>query len=449
MKILALYPNAQGYSRIPTGMAIIVTVLSRRHEIKVFDTTFMAKGNVDNDIREEALLVKKTTFDYGYEGLSVEQISDRLNTLLYRSRPELMIVTLVEDNYRFANTLMGSAKKAVPGLKILVGGPTPSAVPDIVIENPNVDYLIQGEGEEAVIEFCEGLNESTKNLWTKEFHNPLRPFIDMDTIPFQDFSFWDRRHLIKAYDGKIYRTGYVEASRGCPNRCTYCVNHAIRKSLKSCGNYFRKKSYDKVIAEVEYQMRFDGIERVVFCDDNFLFQRKDFHIFADMWRERVNLPYWITTSVEHITPENLKQLKESGCDGVGFGVEHGDESIRKRVLLRNVSNKKILKTFYMLKNMGIRSTANFMFGWPYETKTDIKKSVEFMKQLDPDSIDVSFVAPYAGTDILRYAQELNLIDTDDAPGFNGMAKEVSFREHAVIYNPNFPGKRKISDYVRH
>lgn len=457
MRILALYPNAEGYSRIPTGMAIIVTLLSRAgHRLKVFDTTFMTGTNVDNSIRENAQLVKPTNADYFYENLGEQQIIACFEQSVREFDPNLLIVTLIEDNYRFAHSLMKVAKSTKPSLVILVGGPTPSAAPDVIIENPYIDYVVQGEGEESALEFCDCLErgqsvESIQNLWYKNqgrvVHNPLRPFIDMNTIPFQDFSFWDERHLLKPYDGRIYRTGYVEASRGCPHKCTYCVNHAIRKSLRDCGRYYRRKDFTLIIDELKQQKEMWRIERVVFCDDNFLLcQDEQLHMFSELWKKNISLPYWITTSAEYVNRRKLSLLKESGCDGIGLGIEVGGEWFRKHILLRMVTNQKLIDAFRLIHEFDIRTTANFMIGFPGEYEVDVFESIKLMKQLEPRSFDVSFVSPYIGTKIHILAQKLGLIDIEDAPGFRGMARNVSFRCRPTIRNPHISENRLVQLY---
>jgi anaerobic magnesium-protoporphyrin IX monomethyl ester cyclase len=457
MRILALYPNAEGYSRIPTGMAIIVTLLSRAgHELKVFDTTFMTGTNVDNSIRENAQLVKPTQADYGYENMDEQQIREHFGETVRGFDPDLLIVTIIEDNYRFAHSLMKVAKTIKPSLIVLAGGPTPSAAPDVIIENPCIDYVVQGEGEESALEFCDSLErgrsvEDIQNLWYKKkdqvLHNPLRPFIDMNTVPFQDFSFWDERHLIKPYDGRIYRTGYVETSRGCPHSCTYCVNHAIRKSLRDCGHYYRRKDFELVIDELKEQKEKLQIERVVFCDDNFLLCKDEqVQAFSDLWKRYVDLPYWITTSAEYVNPRKLSFLKESGCDGIGLGVEAGGEWFRTKILLRTVTNRKLVDTFRLIHEFGIRTTANFMIGFPGEHEVDVFESIKLMKQLEPRSFDISFVSPYIGTKIHILAQKLGLIDIEDVPGFRGMARNVSFRGKPSIRNPHIDEDRLVQLY---
>lgn len=455
LRILALYPNAEGYNRIPTGMAIIVTLLScAGHKLKVFDTTFMTGQNVDNSIREIAQLVKPTDTEDLYEHLDKQEILTHFAQAIKQFDPDLLIVTLIEDNYHWAHDLMKIAKSTKSSLLVLVGGPTPSAVPEIIIENPYIDYLIQGEGEEAALELCDRLDrglsiESVQNLWYKKNgqteHNSLRPFVNLDTVPFQDFSFWDERHLLKPYDGRVYRTGYVETSRGCPHNCTYCVNHAIRKSLHACGSFYRRKNFELVIAELKQQKALWRIERVVFCDDNFLLcQDEQIHAFSELWKHNIGLPYWITTSAEYINRKKLSYLKESGCDGIGLGVEVGGEWFRRHILLRKLTNKELYDAFRIIDEFEIRTTANFMIGFPGEYEFDIFETIKLMIRLKPKSFDVAFVSPYVGTRIHALARELGLIDVDNSLGFRGMACNVSFRGRPTIRNP-YIGQHRLAE----
>lgn len=469
MKVLAIYPNADGYGRIPTGLAIIMTCLKNAgHELALFDTTFM-HDNLDNATRERANLVKKIESfivpdsmspSLTYEPLSDADIDDRMLEKLKQFEPDVVILSLVEDNYKLANRLLKVVKKFRLSIPVVVGGPTPSAAPHIIIENPNIDYLIQGEGEEAIVEFFDlfqrGLRiENVMNLWYKKdgrtLHNPLRPFINIDDVPCQDVDLWDRRHFYKPYDGKMYWTGYFEMSRGCPFRCTYCVNHAIRKSIKDAGNYFRRKTPLIGLQEIKHHKEKFDLRRIVFCDDNFLMMpervfKKWADEFKSVWMKEINLPYWITTSCEFIRPETLQFLKDTGCDGIGLGVEAGGEWFRRNILKRNLSDKQLIESFSLIHDYGIRTTANIMMGFPGEREEDIFESIKLMMAIKPKSYDVSLVAPYVGTEIQVVSSKLGLIDTLEEPGFKGMARKVSFRQQSSIRNPNISPERILELY---
>ena len=468
MKILALYANTGGYGRIPTGLAIIITVLAKAgHKIELFDTTFLEASNHDNDLREEAGIVIPVPLNHMYEGMSQKQIDKKFIEQLNLFSPELLIASIVEDNYPYAHHFLEIAKKNNPNLPVMVGGPTPSAAPHVMIENPNIDYLIQGEGEAAAVEICEYLEQgispqAVANLWYKENgkvrNNPIRPFIEMDDLPIQNLEIWDQRHFYKPYDGKLYWTGYFEMSRGCPFLCTYCVNGTIQKSLRAAGKFFRRKHPEVAVREIKHHVENMNLERIVFCDDNFLLMPGKLahewgELFSKVWIKEINLPFWIATSAEFITKEAAQMLKKSGCDGVGLGVEAGGEWFRRHILKRNVDNERLAHSFSNLREAGIRSTANVMMGYPGESEEDIFDTVRLIQKINPDSYDVSIVAPYIGTGIHTVAAQLGFIELRTDPGFRGMATEISFRDHSTIHNPMISPERIIelhrtfSDYV--
>ena len=66
MKVLFLYPNHEGYFRCPVGLTLIMTVVANEgHEVKLFDTTFMASdNNVSNTVMEKANVVKPVPLDH-------------------------------------------------------------------------------------------------------------------------------------------------------------------------------------------------------------------------------------------------------------------------------------------------------------------------------------------------------------------------------------------------
>jgi anaerobic magnesium-protoporphyrin IX monomethyl ester cyclase len=454
LKILFIYPNAEGYGRIPLGIAVLITVLLEKgHQVALFDTTFLSMGeNIDSVIREKAKLVLPTDRSHLYEFRSSDEILEMLREKVLDFAPDLVAVSIVEDNYRYADELMSCIKSVDLNLPIVVGGTTPTIAPDVVIENPHVDFLIQGEGEEALIEFCDRLGShkplnGLRNLWYKENdqikHNPLRPFIDLETLPTLNLDIWDEKHFLKPYCGHLYRAGFYEISRGCMNACSYCINKSYRRYFKEAGKYHRNKSIKKAIDEIKYLTEKYNFEMILFCDDNFLLSMTKGRMaeFAYRWKRDIKLPYWINTTAESVTPEKVSLLKESGCCGIGIGIESGSEWVTKNILKRNTSIEITERAFKIIHDFDIRTTANSMIGIPGELEEDVFETIKVNKKINPNSLDVNFLAPYYGTELHQVVSKLGYIEVEDRPGFRGMATDITTRHKSVIKNPYLSQQR--------
>ena len=463
MKILALYPNAEGYGRIPLGMSLVLTLLHNAgHMIEIFDTTFMRGDNVDNTIRQRAGFVLSTDISHLYESHKDEEIDEMLRSKVTGFSPDIVAVSIVEDNYRYAHHMLEIVKSVNKHITVLAGGSTPTVVPHIVMENPYIDFVIQGEGEEACVEFCDLLEsgkstEGIRNLWYTRNgaikSNPVRPFIDMDTLPVQNLDFWDARHFTKPYAGKIYKSGYYEMSRGCLNKCTYCINHSLQNCLHPAGKYYRRKSVDRLIAEIKTHKEKHQLERIFFTDDNFLFIPDHvFDHFIERWKSEIGLPYWVNTTAETINAGRLEKLKASGCDGISIGVESGSEWLRRNILNRKTRNSTIVNTFQLIHECGIRTSSNIMLGFPGEYEEDVFESVKLLNIIKPKSLDVTFVTPYIGTNIHQIAWQLGYIKVMNDPGFRGFVKDINMRK-PCMNTPHISNEKLMdifnlfSDYV--
>lgn len=453
MNILFIYPNAEGYGRIPLGMSLVMTILSQRgHRIELFDTTFILKNeHTDNITREKAKLVLPTDISNLYEANSQETVDMMLVEKIKTFSPDLIAAGIVEDNYNLANHLLDVVKSTYKSVPVIVGGSTPTVAPEVVIKNRNIDYLIQGEGEESMLEFCDLMSEGkdvskVRNLWYKKngkiVNNPIRPFVDMNTLPAQNLDIWDKRHFVKPYNGKLYKAGFFEMSRGCLNKCTYCINGTCQKILREAGKYHRRKSVSNTIREISSLKAKFNFEMIFFCDDNFLLMSQDkVDEFADAWMSCVNIPYWINTTIETLTREKLNKLKKSGCCGIGIGVESGSVWLRENILRRCADNNRIIKAFEMIHGFDIRTTANSMIGFPGEYEDDIFETIKLMKKIKPKSFDLCFVAPYFGTLIHQVSKKMGYIKTLKKPGFEGMARDITVRRGPVIEIPGISQDR--------
>ena len=112
MKILFLYPNHEGYFRVPIGITLIMTVCKNAgHDVKLFDTTFIAaEDNLDTLVREKAKLTKPIPMDEMYDKHTQDEIVDLWLKKIEDFKPDLIVASILEDAYKFADTLLGAAK---------------------------------------------------------------------------------------------------------------------------------------------------------------------------------------------------------------------------------------------------------------------------------------------------------------------------------------------------
>lgn len=469
MRILAINPNSDGYGKINIGLTMVMNVLQNAgHEVELFDTTFnVVKDHQDEVMRKKAHLVIPVDISWMYDYKTREQIDDNLRIAIGYFNPDLVACTIAEENYKYASHLLGVCKEF--NLPTIVGGCTPSSAPEIIIENPNIDYVCQGEGELAMLEFCsilqfDGWLEANHNLWYKYHrthwrvgHNSLKPFINMDELPMQNLDMWDDKHHYKPFMGKLRRNANVEMSRGCPwGWCTYCINSILRLTQKECGKWHREKSITNVIKELKYLIKKHSLNLVFFADDDFcVMGRPRWEEFIYQYKKEIGIPYWMNTELASLNERILRDLSDSGCVGTGIGLESGSEWIRTNVLNRKpVSNRVMKERFKLIEDAGLMLTVNSMIGIPRETEAHIFETIKFLKDLQPKSLNVSYLTPYVGSQIHKLALDLHCFEPQTELGFRTMVRNPSLRKSPTMDLPQISREMltdilfKFNDYVR-
>ena len=211
--------------------------------------------------------------------------------------------------------------------------------------------------------------------------------------------------------GKVYKMFPVETIRGCPYTCTFCNSPDqmafYKKETK--GGYFRKKSMDLVYKELKYFKENHGVEYNYFWADTFLAMNKtEFEEFCDMYSE-IKLPFWMQTRPETVTEYNMKKLAEVGLHRISFGIEHGNEEFRKKILDRRWKNKDIIEKLKIPRKYGIKFSCNNITGFPTETKKLAFDTIELNRELNGDNATINSFMPFHGTPLRKMCEDLGLI----------------------------------------
>ncbi len=445
MKILLIYPNCEGYGRIPIGLSLISASLKKAgHEVRLFDLTFKVSRNIDNEEREAIGTAKKVdTLSYWGE-VTNSDIHQELKELIGEYNPRLVGITLIQNNYWTSVDLLKTIR-SVSDAHIVAGGVFSTVSPQILLMDNLVDSVIMGEGEIASVELAKRIEahkdyRDVSNLAYlkdgKVIRNPILGYVKLDDIPFQDLSIFDERHFMKPFDGRMVRAGYVELTRGCPFSCTYCVNYFLNEELYSHETkHIRFRDPENSINEIRELKSKYNFNFIFFTDENILvLPYKELKKYAELWNKYIKLPFYVTTRVEVATEDKVSLLRDMGCATVAFGIECGNEKYRREMLTRLTTNAQIIKAFKLCKKYGIRTTANNMFGFPYETEDLIFDTIKLNIDADPDSYSLSIFAPYIGTKLHEICLKEGYIEP-------GIPRKISMIDESILTMPQLSKDR--------
>jgi hopanoid biosynthesis associated radical SAM protein HpnJ len=307
-------------------------------------------------------------------------------------------------------------KEANPSLKIGLVGAKVAVDPDGSLKAaPMVDFVGRNEFDFAIKEIADGrafadvVGISYRNEAGVIVHNDERPILhDMDSLPFVS-EVYHRDLRIEDYFIGYLKHPYVSfyTGRGCKSRCTFCL-----WPQTVGGHKYRVRSVAHVIEEVKYVLRtMPQVQELFFDDDTFT---DDLPRAEAIARELGKLGVtWSCNAKANVPYETLKVLKENGLRLLLVGYESGNQQI-----LHNIKKGMLIevaKTFTRdCKTLGILIHGTFILGLPGETTETIEQTINFAKDIDPTTIQVSLAAPYPGTFLYKQAVENGWLDPDRA-----------------------------------
>lgn len=424
MKILLVYPNVRGMNMLPPAIALFTAILREQgHTVALFDSTDFPNPEdeeFNSDKTKEANLnvmpFDDTLLKISYKDENVHEAFERY---VEEYKPDLMAMSVTEDMFPIGISLIQRTGR----LKIptLLGGVFPTFAPELVISYPEVDMICIGEGEKVIAELCERMDKKKKyddipGLWIKKNgnikRNPMGTVVDINQNPLLDLSIFPEGRFYRPMQGKVWRMFPLETHRGCPYSCTYCNSPAQSAKYKSetGSHFFRKKRIDKIREEIIHFRDNYGAEAFYFWADTFFaYSEKEFNEFVEMYSE-FKIPFWCQTRPETVTYDRVRKLAEIGMFRMAFGIEHGNEEFRRKVIKRNVSNKKIIESLKIVNDLKVPFSVNNILGFPYETRELTFDTIELNRHIDTNSMNAYSFSPFHGTPLRAIAEKEGYIE---------------------------------------
>ncbi len=334
----------------------------------------------------------------------------RLKKRIENFQPDFIGFSAMTDDYAIVCKI-AKFVKTITNAFIIVGGIQATSCPDEVISNDFVDYIVLGEGDDAIIELIENpQNTKIKNIWMKKnkkiIKNSLRPLIqNLDTLPFPDKELFVKE---APYLKEIY---HCITSKGCPFHCTYCFNNFMKK-LYSGEKWLRKRSVNSVITELKIMKKKIKFKQVLFLDDCFTSDKKWLIEFLKKYKKEINVPFKAISHPALIDAEVLSLLKKAKCTKVKIGVQTPIEKIRKDICKRNETNKLIRKIVNEIKKQKIMVEIDHIFGLPSEKAEDYKQGLEFYIGLKPNIFSSFWLQYYPNTEIIEIGKKFGDVDDE-------------------------------------
>ena len=307
-------------------------------------------------------------------------------------------------------------KRRNPNSPIFLGGCHPYLLPTQTLEASYVDYVVRGQGEEALLELVRhiesgsapdlvsgiGFKREGKLIFTPE--RPLRPIADLPPKAYHlaDFDAYER------CCGR--RWAMYISSLACPFNCAYCTNAGVY------GRRWNALEAEQFVEEtVDLTTRYN-LEMLWVVDDNFLVDRDRARAIAAGLVQAGAAFQWsiqaTTNLVARLSLEDLKLLRRSGLHQICQGAESGSPKVLKAMNKDFQDFDSIYESAGRCLAAGIRPSFNIIFAFPGEGRVERQETVRFImdvcRRFPGSEFWTNIFTPYPGAPIIEKAAEIGI-----------------------------------------
>jgi anaerobic magnesium-protoporphyrin IX monomethyl ester cyclase len=351
-----------------------------------------------------------------------EQISwDGLEKSIESYDPSIVITSGFTCNAYTCARTAEIAKTVDEDIVTIVGGIHFSSVPEeSLIDFPEIDYIVRGEGELTLVDLINTLRNGKNVRQVKGIsyrhngqiiHTPNRPLIkNLDLLPYPAYHLVEK-HLSKYHfsmmAGKNTRYMVLEGGRGCNYRCTFCTQ------WKHWGGIWRTKSIKRIADEIEFLNETYGGVFLWFTDDHFKFSARGKSLYKELKHRRCkdDIMLFLQARTDDIVkhPDLVTKLREVGTYWIMCGVE-SDSTATLDEFKKGTKNQDAYATMKILRDNDVFSHAMFVTGARRDTYESIERLRQFSLDLEPDFAIYTALTPFPGTTYFETAKKNGWIE---------------------------------------
>ncbi len=363
----------------------------------------------------------------------LEEQGDRVTVLDFSAEPfdqhtltsalggmDAVGVSVLSPSLQHAQHLISLIRQYDESLPTMIGGPHCTLLPVKSLVETQADMSIQGDGEASIVHLRSALQgektlETVPGLFFRtrdEVRHGLPAVLirDLNELPFP------ARHLVKhyVYHSHEYNPRFkageftsLAASRGCPYQCRFCSRGSV--SMKQ----YRTRTTENVLSELR-EISNQGYRHVAFVDDCFPVDvRQAFQLFRAIVDEHMDLRFSITASrVDLIDKALFELMRHAGVTHIQFGLESGNQDVLD-FYHKQTTLDKIRTAVHLSHDFGFFTAGSFIFGAPFETHEQFKRTLAFAKSLPLDSTSFTPLRYMVGSELWNEAVASGSIGADE------------------------------------
>jgi anaerobic magnesium-protoporphyrin IX monomethyl ester cyclase len=351
---------------------------------------------------------------------------------LDRHRPRFAVIYEDSFNYLSKMCLLRMREAALAmidaararGIPVIVGGSDATDHPATYLD-AGAAAVVAGEGEVTLVDVLDSLTgtsaaslQAIPGVCVRDEQGHLRRsssrdvIRDLDRLPFPAWdlvdvsryqSIWRRRHG--------YFSMNIVTTRGCPYHCNWCAKPIY-------GQRYTARSPDHVVDEMAWLKRSFAPDHLWIADDIFGLKPGWIEAFARLVHARdAVIPFKCLLRADQVTADVAAALARANCQTVWIGAESGSQRILD-AMEKGTRVEQIRNASRLLQSAGIEVGFFLQFGYPGETRGDIDRTLQMVRDCRPDDIGVSVSYPLPGTTFYQrvraqLGQKQNWVDSND------------------------------------
>ncbi len=321
----------------------------------------------------------------------------KLTDLVRQTKPKAVGISYYTPLKHVVEIIASLIREIDRDIKIIVGSFHPTFCPEEVMQNPDIDFVIRGEGEIPLLRLVKEFRkdspkwETVPGIYYRDRDGQVQNNSGANLINNLDELPFPARELVLNCDYNRYRAHSISTTRGCPYTCSFCSDRRL------WGGKVRRRSVNNVIEELRLLKDTYEIDFVDFVDGTFTFDGEYLQTFCNtMINHKLNIEWRCTARYDNLNEDLLQLMKQANCSGLYIGLESGSDRVLKAID-KKITVEKIIKVSGMVHSSGIPSATSIMLGLPDEGKEDMEATLKLMKKIKTDIFDVNSYIPLPGT----------------------------------------------------